>query len=112
VAGGGGAIIGISWLPLIFFGRYTINKYNNLAIDPFGTHAYPLQIGTPENTKTQQVALDDSYTLAPNKILDVEFAYLRNSYQRTPQSLGYDFSNLGPGWTPLANEVAFRTLPN
>lgn len=94
------------------FGRYTINKYDNLAIDPFGTHAYPLQIGTPENTKTQQFAFDDSYALSSNKILDVEFAYLRNFYTRTPQSLGYDFSKLGPGWAPLASEVAFRTLPN
>ena len=94
-----------------FFARYTINKYDNLAIDPFGTHAYPLEIGTPENTKTQQFAFDESYSFAPNKILDVELAYLRNHYVRTPQSLGYDLGALGSGWAPLNNEVTFRTLP-
>jgi hypothetical protein len=94
------------------FGRYTINKYNNLAIDPFGTHAYPLQIGTPENTKTQQMVFDDSYSISPTKILDIELAYLRNHYTRTPQSSGYDLGQLGPGWAPLNNQVSFRTLPN
>jgi len=93
------------------FGRYTINKYNNLAIDPFGTHAYPLQIGTPETTKTQQMVFDDSYAFAPTKILDVELAYLRNHYTRTPGSAGYDLSQLGPGWAPFNNQVSFRTLP-
>ncbi len=37
-----------------FFGRYTINKWYNLAIDPFHTKAYPLQIGTPEDYTIQQ----------------------------------------------------------
>ena len=93
------------------FARYTINKYSNMAIDPFRTHAYPLFTGTPENTKTQQFAFDESYSFAPTKILDVEFAYLRNWYVRRPQSLGYDLSQLGPGWAQLNNEVSFRTLP-
>lgn len=93
------------------FGRYTINKYDNMAINPFGTDAYPLQIGTPENYKTQQFAFDESYSFASTKILDVELAYLRNFYTRTPQSLGYNLGNLGAGWAPLNSEVSFRTLP-
>jgi hypothetical protein len=94
------------------FSRYTLNKYDNLAIDPFGTHAYPLFTGTPENTKTQQAAFDESYSFAPTKILDVEIAVLREWYDRRPQSLGYDLGQLGPGWAPLNNEVSFRTLPD
>jgi hypothetical protein len=94
------------------FARYTINKYDNLPIDPFGTHAYPLEIGTPENTKTQQFVFDESYSFASTKVLDVELSYLRNHYTRTPQSLGFDLGTLGAAWAPLNNEVTFRTLPD
>src|SRR5205823_2070300 len=80
------------------FFRYTINKYNNLAIDPFNTDAYPLQIGTPEVTTTQQVVVVDSYSFSPTTVLDVELSYLRNGYSRTPGSTGYDLGQLGPGW--------------
>ena len=94
------------------FSRYTINKYMNLEIDPFHTHAYPLQIGTPEDTTTQQIVFDDSYSFSPTTVLDVELAYLRNGYSRTPASTGFDLSTLGPGWAPLNNVVNYRTLPN
>ena len=94
-----------------FFTRYTINKWNNLAIDPFHTNAYPLQIGTPENYTTQQAVVDDTYSFSPTLVGDFELSYLREGYSRTPGSVGYDLSQLGPNWAPLNNQVTFRTLP-
>lgn len=93
------------------FGRYTLNKFNNLGIDPFKTDTYPLQIGTPENTKTQQAVFDDSYTFSPTLLGDFEISYMRQVYSRTPASLGYNMSQLGPGWASFSNQVNFQTLP-
>jgi hypothetical protein len=95
-----------------FFGRYTINKYNNMAIDPFHTDTYPLAIGTPETYTIQQTVADDSYSFSPTTILDIEFSEMREGYDRIPGSLGYNLATLGPGWAPLNNQVAFRTLPS
>ena len=95
-----------------FFGRYTINKYNNLAIDPFHTKTYPLGIGTPETYTIQQSVADDSYSFTPTTILDVEFSEMREGYDRIPGSLGYDLTQFGSGWAPLNDEVPFRTLPS
>jgi outer membrane receptor protein involved in Fe transport len=94
-----------------FFTRYTINKWDNLPIDPFHTDTYPLTIGTPENYTIQQAVVDDSYSFSPTTILDVELAWLHEGYSRTPGSLGFDLSQLGPGWAPLNDQVSFRTLP-
>ncbi len=93
------------------FARYSINKYFNLAIDPFGTHAYPLAVGTPENRMMQQAVLNDSYSFSPTTVLDVSLSYLRDNFQRVPESTGFDLSTLGPGWAPLNDQVEFRTLP-
>ena len=92
------------------FVRYTMNKYDNLAIDPFHTTAYPLSIGTPENTTTQQAVLDDSYAFSPKMVGDFEVSYLRNGYERIPGSLGYNISKLGPNWAALKN-LTYDTLP-
>lgn len=93
------------------FGRYTLNKFNNLGIDPFKTDTYPLNIGTPEDTKTQQAVFDDSYTFSPTLVGDFEVSYMRQVYSRTPASLGYNMSQLGPGWASLSRQVNFKTLP-
>jgi hypothetical protein len=93
------------------FGRYTRSLWDNLAIDPFHTNAYPLQIGTPENYTIQQGVIGDSYSFSPTIIGDFALSYLREAYTRTPGSLGYDLSKLGPAWALLNNQVTFRTLP-
>ena len=55
------------------FGRYSLWKSLTLEIDPFGTHAYPGELvqGSPEDFKTQQAMLSDTYLFSANTILDV-----------------------------------------
>jgi hypothetical protein len=92
------------------FERYTMNKYDNLAIDPWHTDTYPLSIGTPENTTTSQAVFDDSYMFTPKIVGDFELSYLRNGYERIPASLGYNMSQLGPNWAALTGQT-YNTIP-
>src|SRR5262245_3372622 len=97
------------------FVRYTYDNFNSLALDIFGTggmtSATPAG-GQPEDFQNQQFVLSDSYSFSPNTLADVNFSVLRQKYDRTPVSLGYDLGTLSPGWGALNNQVNFRTLPS
>ena len=94
------------------FGRYSLWKSLTLEIDPFGTHAYPGELvqGSPENFKTQQALLSDTYLFSANTILDVRVSVLRQFYNRASTSFGYDLTQLG--WpASMNNQVSARFLP-
>jgi hypothetical protein len=83
-----------------------------LEIDPFGTHAYPGELvqGSPENFKTQQIVLADTYSFTPTMIADLRVSWLRQFYNRTSTNYNYDLTQLG--WPSFMNsEVSARFLP-
>jgi len=92
------------------FARYTISKLLNLEVDPFHTHYYPLSVGAPEHFTTQQAVLDDSYSFSSSTIGDFNLSFIRQDYDRTPGSSGYDLTTLG--WPAFMNsQVTYRELP-
>lgn len=92
-----------------FFARYTLWSTDLLAVDPFGTHVYPIQVA-PQKWLNQQVVLNDTYTFSPTTIMDLRFAFMRQNVDQKPQSVGYDLSQLG--WpTSLNQQVSFRVIP-
>ncbi len=96
------------------FGRYTYDKWNNLLINPYGTGGMVDALpggGQPELHLEQQIVLDDSYSISPTTIVDVNFSVLDQYYNRTAVSTGYNMSTLGAGWAPLNSELTYRTLP-
>ena len=80
------------------FARYTYWGNLNLPIDPFKTGV--CQDRCTEIFNTNDFVLDDVYSFNPTTILDLRASYLRFSYNRTPETLGYNLSQLG--WPSLA----------
>jgi hypothetical protein len=93
------------------FVRYTLQNERGLGLDPFGTHAYAAG-GPPSIIKNQQAVVDDSFQFSPRALADLEFTYLRTALAVTSGSLGFNESNLGPGWAAIASEIPTPTLPD
>src|SRR5262249_36268331 len=92
----------------IFF-RYTYWTNLNLPIDPYKTGTCVDRC--TETFNTNQGVIGDSYSITPTLIADLRLSYMRFSYDRTPQTLGFDLTQLG--WpASLNNQVVFRVLPN
>ncbi len=90
------------------FARYTYWGNLNLPIDPFKTGV--CQDRCTEAFNTNNFVLDDVYSFNPTTILDLRASYLRFSYNRTPETLGYNLSQLG--WpASLNSEVAYNPIP-
>ena len=90
------------------FARYTYWGNLNLPIDPFKTGV--CQDRCTEAFNTNNFVLDDVYSINPTTVLDLRASYLRFSYNRTPQTLGYDLTQLG--WpASLNSQVAYNPVP-
>ena len=88
--------------------RYTYWGNINLPIDPLGTGI--CQDRCTETFNTNNFVFSDTYSFSPTTILEVRASYQRFSYDRTPDTLGFDLTQLG--WPASLNtQVAFRTLP-
>jgi Carboxypeptidase regulatory-like domain/TonB dependent receptor len=88
--------------------RYTYWGNMNLPTDPFG-NGVCLDRCT-ETFNTNNFVLADTYSFNPTTILDVHLSYQRFAYNRIPETLGYDLTQLG--WpSSLNSEVTFRDLP-
>lgn len=89
--------------------RYTYWGNVNLAIDPLGTGV--CQDRCTEIFNTNNFVLSDTYSFSPTTILEVRASYQRFSYDRTPQTIGYDLTQLG--WPASLNtQATFLALPN
>jgi len=88
--------------------RYTYWSNLNLPIDPM--HNGVCQDRCTETFNTNNFVLGDTYTFTPTTIMEVHLSYQRFSYNRTPETLGYDLTKLG--WPAFLNtEVFARDLP-
>jgi hypothetical protein len=88
--------------------RYTYWGNLNLPNDPMGTGV--CQDRCQETFSTNNFVLSDTYSFTPTLIMQVHASYQRFSYDRTPETLGYDLTQLG--WpASLNSEVVFRSLP-
>jgi len=91
------------------FVRYTRWTNLNLPIDPFGTGV--CQDRCTETFTTHNAVVDDVYNFSPTTIMDLRVSWGRLDYQRIPDAVGIDLSQLGPDWAPLNNQVVLRDLP-
>jgi hypothetical protein len=92
-----------------FFARYTLWLTDLHAVDPFGTHVYPIQYA-PQKWHNQQAVINDTYSFSPTTIMDLRFAFMRQNVDQQPQGVGYDLTQLG--WPAFMNqEVTFRVIP-
>ena len=90
------------------FARYSYWGNLNLPIDPFKTGV--CQDRCTEAFNTNNFVVDDVYSFNPTTILDLRANYLRFSYNRTPETLGYNLSQLG--WpSSLNSQVAYTPVP-
>ncbi|HEX4168229.1 MAG TPA: TonB-dependent receptor [Bryobacteraceae bacterium] len=90
------------------FARYSYWGNLNLPIDPFKTGV--CQDRCTEQFNTNNFVLDDVYSLNSTTVLDLRASYLRFSYNRTPETLGFDLSQLG--WpSSLNSQVAYNPVP-
>lgn len=88
--------------------RYTYWGNINLPIDPLGTGV--CQDRCTEKFNTNNFVLSDTYSFTPTFIMEARASYQRFSYDRTPETLGYDLTQLG--WpASLNSQVVFRDLP-
>ena len=88
--------------------RYTYWGNLNLPEDPF--HNGVCQDRCTELFNTNNFVLGDTYSFTPTLIMETRVSYQRFNYDRTPETLGYDLTQLG--W-PAANntQAVFRDLP-
>ncbi|MGH9582210.1 MAG: carboxypeptidase regulatory-like domain-containing protein, partial [Bryobacteraceae bacterium] len=88
--------------------RYTYWGNLNLPIDPMSNGV--CQDRCTETFNTNNFVLGDTYAFTPTTVLEVHLSYQRFSYDRTPETLGYDLTKLG--WPAALNtEAAFDDLP-
>ena len=88
--------------------RYTYWGNLNLPIDPLGTGV--CQDRCTETFNTNNFVLGDTYSFSPTVIMEVRLSYQRFHYDRTPETLGYDLTQLG--WpASLNSQAAFQVLP-
>ncbi len=88
--------------------RYTYWGNLNLPTDPFGNGV--CQDRCTETFNTNNFVLGDTYSFTPTTINELRVSYQRFDYNRIPETLGYDLTQLG--W-PAANntQAIFRDLP-
>ncbi|HEX4169071.1 MAG TPA: TonB-dependent receptor, partial [Bryobacteraceae bacterium] len=88
--------------------RYTYWGNLNLPTDPF--HNGVCQDRCTETFNTNNFVLGDTYSFTPTTIMEIRLSYQRFNYDRTPETLGYDLTQLG--WPAANNQQAvFRDLP-
>ena len=88
--------------------RYTYWGNLNLPIDPFKDGI--CQDRCTETFNTNNFVLGDTYSFSPTTIMEVRLSYQRFDYNRVPETLGYDLTQLG--WpSSLNTQVVFRDLP-
>jgi hypothetical protein len=59
---------------------------------------------------TNNFVLGDTYSFSPTTIMEIRLSYQRFNYDRTPETLGYDLTQLG--WpASLNSEAVFQDLP-
>lgn len=90
------------------FARFTYWSNLNLPIDPYRTQVCLDRCS--ETFEVPQAVVGNTYSFSPTTIGDLRIAFLRFSYQRTPESLGVDLTEYG--WPAfLNNQVSFRVVP-
>ncbi len=88
--------------------RYSYWGNLNLPTDPF--HNGVCQDRCTETFNTNNFVLGDTYAFNPTTIMEIRLSYQRFSYNRIPESLGYDLTTLG--WpASLNSQAVFRDLP-
>ncbi len=88
--------------------RYTYWGNLNLPTDPFQNGV--CQDRCTETFNTNNFVLSDTYSFNPTTIMEVRLSYQRFNYDRTPETLGYDLTQLG--WPAVNNtQAVFRDLP-
>jgi hypothetical protein len=88
--------------------RYSYWGNLNLPTDPF--HNGVCQDRCTETFNTNNFVLSDTYSFTPTTIMEIRVSYQRFSYNRIPETLGYDLTQLG--WpASLNSEAVFRDLP-
>ncbi len=88
--------------------RYSYWGNLNLPTDPF--HNGVCQDRCTEVFNTNNFVLGDTYSFTPTTIMEVRLSYQRFSYNRVPETIGYDLTQLG--WPSALNtEAVFRDLP-
>ncbi len=88
--------------------RYTYWGNLNLPIDPMKDGV--CQDRCTEKFNTNNFVLGDTYSFNPTTIMDVHLSYQRFDYTRTPETLGYDLTQLGYP-ASLNTQAVFRDLP-
>lgn len=90
------------------FARFSYWSNLNLPIDPYRTRICLDRCS--ETFEVPQAVIGDTYSFGPTTIGDIRLAFVRFSYQRTPESLGVDLTQYGwPSY--LNNQVSFRVVP-
>ena len=90
------------------FARFSYWTNLNLPIDPYRTQVCLDRCA--ETFEVPQAVIGDTYSFGPTTIGDIRIAFVRFSYQRTPESLGVDLTQYG--WPAfLNNQVSFRVVP-
>jgi hypothetical protein len=88
--------------------RYSYWGNLNLPIDPL--HDGVCQDRCTEVMNTNNFVLGDTYSFSPTTIMEIRLSYQRFNYDRTPETLGYDLTQLG--WPAALNSQAvFQDLP-
>jgi Carboxypeptidase regulatory-like domain len=88
--------------------RYSYWGNLNLPIDPLKNGV--CQDRCTETFNTNNFVLSDTYSFTPTMIMEVRASYQRFNYDRTPETLGYDLTQLG--WpASLNSQAVFRDLP-
>ncbi len=88
--------------------RYSYWGNLNLPIDPLKDGV--CQDRCTEVMNTNNFVLSDTYSFSPTTVGEFRASYQRFIYDRTPETLGYDLTQLG--WpASLNSEAVFRDLP-
>jgi hypothetical protein len=88
--------------------RYSYWGNLNLPNDPMNNGI--CQDRCTETFNTNNFVLGDTYSFTPTTIMEVRLSYQRFAYDRTPETLGYDLTQLG--WpASLNSQVLFRDIP-
>jgi len=88
--------------------RYSYWGNLNLPTDPF--HNGVCQDRCTETFNTNNFVLGDTYSFSPTTILEVRLSYQRFDYNRIPETLGYNLTQLG--WpASLNSQAVFDDLP-
>ncbi len=88
--------------------RYSYWGNINLPEDPL--HNGICQDRCTETFNTNNFVLGDTYSFSPTTIMDIHLSYQRFDYNRIPETLGYDLTQVG--WPASLNtQAVFRDIP-